>query len=104
MVGSDCDKITQYYPLTLPGGFRLPITLVTEWTVSYAATTVERTEAQARSEGETILLQLLEQQMTEGGTVQQTKFSAARQGSYLLVTLKAECLEQIGEQVLLPTQ
>ena len=104
MVGSDCDKITQYYPLTLPGGFRLPITLVTERTVRYSTTEAERTEAQARSEGETTLLQLLEQQMTEGGTVEQTKFSAARQGSYLLVTLKAECLEQIGEQVLLPTQ
>ena len=104
MVGSDCDKITQYYPLTLPGGFRLPITLVTERTVRYSTTEAERTEAQARSEGETTLLQLLEQQMTEGGTVQQTKFSTARQGSYLLVTLKAECLEQIGEQVLLPTQ
>ena len=37
--------------------------------------------------------------LTEGGTVTSTRFSTARQGDVLLVTLTAECAEQIGVSV-----
>ena len=37
--------------------------------------------------------------LTEGGQVTSTHFSAARQGDTLLVTLNAECAEQIGVSV-----
>ena len=33
--GPNCDKITYYHPLTLPGGLRLPITLVRETVTVY---------------------------------------------------------------------
>ena len=104
MLGADCDKIIHYSGVTLPGGLRLPITVVTEQTVRYTQMSVQRTAAEARSEGEALLLQLLQQQMTENGTVIQTRFAAAEKDGCLLVTLTAECHEQIGQQVLLPQQ
>ena len=102
MLEADCGKIIQYGAVCLPGGFRLPVTVVKEQTVRYSAAAAERREAEARAEGEALLLQLLESQMTEDGSVTSTRFSAARKGNYLLVTLWAECHEQIGQQVVLP--
>ena len=104
MLPADCGKILHYGAVCLPGGFRLPMTVVTEKTVRYQAQETERTEAEARAEGEAALLALLETQMTEDGTVVDTRFASARKGGWLLVTLKAECLEQIGQQVVLPRE
>ena len=39
---------------------------------------------------------------TPEGEVVSTRFSAARKGDWLLVTLQAECHEQIARQVVLP--
>ena len=99
MLGADCDKIIHYSGVSLPGGLRLPITVVKEETVRYTDMPVQRTAADARTEGEALLLRLLEEQMTDTGTVTQTRFAAAEKNGCLLVTLKAECLEQIGRQV-----
>ena len=104
MLPADCGKILHYGAVCLPGGFRLPMTVVTEKTVRYQVQETERTEAEARAEGEAALLALLETQMTEDGTVVDTRFASARKGDWLLVTLKAECLEQIGRQVVLPRE
>ena len=99
VLGPSCDKITSYHSVTLPFSFRLPVTVVTERTIDHAAHTAERTVAQARQEGEASLLRRLRQEMTEGGQVVSTAFSAREQNGYLLVTLRAECLEQIGRSV-----
>ena len=99
MLGADCDKIIHYSGVSLPGGLRLPITVVREETVRYTDMPVQRAVADARAEGEALLLRLLEEQMTDTGTVTQTRFAAAEKNGCLLVTLKAECLEQIGRQV-----
>ena len=104
MMTAGCDKITKYKSLTLPGGFLLPITVVTERMTWRATTSQQRTAEQAYEEGKAELLALLQQQMTESGSVTGTRFAAAQQGDYLLVTLRAECLEQIGQQVLLPKE
>jgi similar to stage IV sporulation protein len=104
MMAAGCDKITKYKSLTLPGGFLLPITVVTERMTWRATTSQQRTAEQAYEEGKAELLALLQQQMTESGSVTETRFAAAQQGDYLLVTLRAECLEQIGQQVLLPKE
>ena len=100
---TNCDKITTYRAWTLPGGFRLPVTTVTERWTPYEAAETERSADLARQEGEALLLGLLEQAVGEDGSITQTRFAAARQGEYLLVTLKAECLEQIGRSVPLET-
>ena len=99
MLGADCDKIIHYSGVSLPGGLRLPITVVKEESVRYTDMPVQRAAADARAEGEALLLRLLEEQMTDTGTVTQTRFAAAEKNGCLLVTLKAECLEQIGRQV-----
>ena len=65
---------------------------------------MQRTVEQACEEGKAELLCLLQQQMTESGSVSEKRFAAAQQGNYLLVNLRAECLEQIGQQVLLPKE
>ncbi len=99
MLGAGCDKIVTYRPLTLPFGLRLPVTLAVEQVTRWDTRTVERTAAQAKAEGEAQLLAQLDTMLTEGGTVTGTRFSTARQGEYLLVTLAAECREEIGVSV-----
>ena len=102
MLGSNCGKISHYGAVCLPGGLRLPVTVVREETTCHTAVETERTEASARAEGEAALLELLKGQMTPEGEVVSTRFSAARKGDWLLVTLQAECHEQIARQVVLP--
>ena len=96
VLGTDCDKITLYKPMTLPFGFRLPVTLAVEKTAVYDTAAVSRPSEQARQEGEQALLHELQSLLEEDGTVESTRFAAAESGGYLTVTLKAECLEQIG--------
>ena len=102
ITGVDCDKITYYKPFTLPGGLRLPLTLVRERITAWEGTAAERTEQSARQEGEQQLLALLSARLPEGSTVTDTRFAAVRQGDRLTVVLKAEGLEQIGQTVTLP--
>ena len=97
--GASCDKITYYHPLSLPGGLRLPITVVRESVTYYDGQSVRRSREQAQKEGETLLLQQLKAQLGRDGSVTETRFSAAEEGDYLTVTLQAECLEQIGVPV-----
>ena len=99
----DCDKITTYSPWVLPGGLRLPVTLVTERWTARDPSEGERNLEEARQEGEALLVHQLTEQLGEDGTITETRFASARQGDYLLVTMKAECLEQIGVSVPLDT-
>ena len=92
----DCDKITEYRGLRLPFGLRLPVTLAVEKTVTHTVYDGQRAEDDARAEGERQLLAQLPQPIGEDGALLQTDVSARRQGAYLMVTLRAECEEQIG--------
>ena len=94
--GPNCDKITYYHPLTLPGGLRLPITLVRETVTVYAPQQVRRSREQAQKEGETLLVQQLRRQLRDTGRITETKFSSKTEGENLIVLMQAECLEQIG--------
>lgn len=94
---SECDKMTLYTPMTLPFGFRLPVTLVKERVTRYGQTETQRSASEAREAGEALLLQQLRETMTEDGEVLTTRFAAAEKDGWLLVTLSAECSEQIGE-------
>ena len=99
VLGTDCDKITLYKPLTLPFGFRLPVTLAVEKLTAYAAAEALRSAEEARQEGEQALLHELQTLLEEDGTVESTRFAAVEKDGCLTVTLKAECLEQIGRSV-----
>ena len=92
----DCDKITEYRGLRLPFGLRLPVTLAVEKTVTHTVYDGQRAEDDARAEGERQLLAQLRQTIGADGCILQTDVSARRQGAYLMVTLRAECEEQIG--------
>ena len=99
VLGTDCDKITLYKPMTLPFGFRLPVTLAVEKFATAETAPAQRTVDEARQEGEQALLHELQSLLEEDGTVESTRFAAVESGGYLTVTLKAECLEQIGRSV-----
>ena len=92
----DCDRITEYRGLRLPFGLRLPVTLAVEKPATHTVYDGQRAEDDARAEGERQLLAQLRQTIGEDGAILQTDVSARRQGAYLMVTLRAECEEQIG--------
>ena len=97
MTDPDCDKMTVYRPVRLPFGLTLPVTLVTERTVRCAAGETERPVADARAEGEAQLTAQLETVLARSqGQLLRSSFDAVRQGKWLVVTLRAECEEQIG--------
>ena len=99
-LGGDCDKITQYRPVCLPWGLRLPITLAAETVTAYGPSTdVPRSAGEARQEGEALLREQLEALLGDTGTAESVRIDAVEQGSWLLVTLRAECLEEIGREV-----
>ena len=97
MTGPDCDKMTLYHQARLPFGLTLPVTLVTERTVRYAAGETERSQEEARAEGEAQLMAQLRTELAQrDGNLLHHRFDAVRQGTRLVVTLHAECEEQIG--------
>ena len=97
MTGPDCDKMTLYHQARLPFGLMLPVKLAVERTVRHAMEEAERPIADARAEAEEQLMRrLLAALEDSGGDLLQSRFDAVRQGERLVVTLHAECEEQIG--------
>ena len=92
----NCDKIIRYRGVQLPFGLRLPVTLVRETVAERAVYDGERPEGEARAEGQKQLEAQLAQTIGDDGRVLKADVSARRQGAYLMVTLRAECEEQIG--------
>ena len=92
----NCDKIIRYRGVQLPFGLRLPVTLVRETVAECAVYDGERPEDEARAEGQKQLEDQLAQTIGDDGRVLKADVSARRQGAYLMVTLRAECEEQIG--------
>ena len=77
----------------------LPLRWETEICRFYTLQSAAVGEEEARQEGEAQLLAQLQERLGDDGSVTSTRFAAVRRGSWLLVTLSAECLEQIGETV-----
>lgn len=94
-MGGDCDKITEYRPVCLPWGLRLPITVAAETVTAYGPSTdLRRSAGEARQEGEALLREQLEALLGDTGAAESVRIDAVEQGSWLLVTLRAECLER----------
>ena len=93
------DKIETVYTLTLPGGQSLPLALRrTAWrTYETVEQAVDPGAAQDLLEEQ--LLRRLEQILDERGQVVSTAFAARETEGMLRVTLQAECLEEIGREV-----
>ena len=101
--GENYDKITENYRGSLLG-IPLPVRLVAETWRFYETAPVERDVVEAEKLGERILTEQLEAMVEPYGTVSSTLCSARRQGDVLMVTLSAECVEEIGERVPILTE
>lgn len=95
----NCDKITLYQNLSLPLGMPLPITWVKETYETYETVIAQRSVTRAQALAEQDLLRQLREEMTPGGEIVSTDFTAEQQGDVLTVTLTAECYEDIAENV-----
>ena len=94
--GAEYDKITSRYPLNLLG-VPLPVTVVVEKWRFYEAVPTARTAAEAEKAAEAILTAQLQEMVEPYGEVKSTLCSTRQKGDALIVTLSAECLEEIGE-------
>ena len=97
------DKITNRHPLSL-FGLRLPATLVVETCRFYEAVPTVRAPAEAEQAGENILTAYLASLVEPYGTVSSTLCSSRQKDGVLLVTLSAECVEEIGVRVPIYTE
>ena len=96
--GDTCDKILSWDKWELPGGVALPVTVVTEKSRFYELGERERTREEALALAETVLAERLEGYLEEGEVLSR-EISASEQDGNLVVTLSAECREQIGRFV-----
>ena len=101
--GEKYDKITNRHPLSL-FGLRLPATLVVETCRFYEAVPTVRDPAAAEQAGENILTAYLTSLVESYGTVSSTLCSSRQKDGVLLVTLSAECVEEIGVRVPIYTE
>ena len=96
---SDCDKIKNQTPWSLFGIVSLPVTWEKETYLPYETATVTRSRAEAEEIGAAVLKAQLAALLGKDGSVTSERLASAVQGDTLLVTLSAECSEQIGREV-----
>ena len=95
----DCDKIKNQTQWTLFGLFFFFFTWETETLLPYELEVTPRSRADAEAQGKDVLETYLAALLGETGSVTQRRFSTAVEGDTLVVTLSAECEEQIGKEV-----
>ena len=101
-LSTECDKIISRKQWTLPGGLATPVTWVTETYRPYDTVRVPRTRDEAEALGRAALESQLASRLGADGEIVTARVASAVQGDWLLVTLSAECHEQIGEVVPIP--
>ena len=101
ILGDTCDKISSWNKWELPGGVALPVTAVTERLRPYEVVERTRSEEEALARGKAELEARLQAYLDEGEVLSQALTGEVREG-YLVVTLSAECQEQIGQFVAAP--
>ena len=94
---TSCDKMTTYETLTLPGGAVLPVTVVRERFEEYERTPAALSPEEAERILSVKLLELLEQEIGDGWIVSR-EFETENRDGAVTVTLRAECVEEIGVQ------
>jgi len=90
------DKITKTWNLTLPGGQTLPLALRRETCRAYTLTQAQVDPGAAQAMLEEQLERRLEELLGESGEVTRQDFSAVQRDGMLIVTLRAECSEELG--------
>lgn len=103
--GRKYDKITTRTKWDLFGLLPLPVTTVRETLLFYETETVRVDDATQQEQAAAILEEhLLECLVAGDGEVLAKLVTAERRGDRLRVTLRAECLEQIGQAVSVPAE
>lgn len=101
--GAEYDKIVKRRPLSLLG-LRLPVTLVTEKCRFYGTVLTPRDAAEAERAGESVLTDCLSAAVEPYGSVSSTLCTSRQRDGVLLVTLAAECVEEIGVRLPIYTE
>ena len=92
-----CDRIQKDYPLTLPGRFRLPVSLRVETYETRESTLVKLTDAEASALLEAFAARYLPQQMI-AGRIQQTQQTIQRNGDIYRLRGGYLCQEMLGRE------
>ena len=103
ILGDTCDKIIDWNKWELPGGVALPVTMVTETLRPYELVERQRSEKEALALAEEVLDARLAGYLDEGEILSREVSSRVEDG-VLVVTLSAECQEQIGKFIDTPGQ
>ena len=98
ILGDTCDKIISWDKWELPGGVALPVTAVTEELRFYEIEEQARSREEAQALAEAALDSRLSGYVEEGEVLRR-EVSVQEQDGTLVVTLSAECQEQIGRFV-----
>lgn len=101
--GDTCDTIIDWNQWELPGGLVLPVTVVTETLEEYTLTETRRSQEEAQALGTLTLDRQLEALLGDGELLSR-QINSQVEGDTLLVTLTAECEEQIGKFVEIPKE
>ncbi len=96
--GANYDKITKRSSWSLLG-VALPVTLVRETCRFYETAEVPLDPVRAEQLGERVLTGQLREEVAPYGAVTSTLCTSRQTGNALTVTLRAECMEEIGERV-----
>ena len=99
--GDTYDKIVSWDKWELPDGTALPLTVVTEELRGYTLEERERSREEALELAEEVLSARLAGYLEEGEVLRQ-EVQGRAEGDVLVVTLSAECQEQIGRFVAMP--
>ncbi|MBD5155515.1 MAG: sporulation protein YqfD [Oscillibacter sp.] len=100
-LGDTCDKIISWEKWELPGGVALPVTMAAETLRFYEIVERERSEEEALTLADTVLTARLDEYVEDGEVLSRELTSQVVDGN-LVVTLVAECQEQIGRLVEIP--
>lgn len=93
---TECDKIYFEYAFSIPGVFRLPVSLVREQVQPFETEEISVSQDAARAALEQALMQQLQARIGEDGAIVSSAFTAAERDGALIVTLRAECEQEIG--------
>ena len=91
-----CGKIITEYPLSWEGVFTLPVTLVRERIAEYSQTPSAEDEDVLAGRLEEALRSTLERELSGRGEILNATFTSSVDGARLIVTMRAECREDIA--------
>lgn len=98
IVKAECDTIYDVWKAEVGGLFTLPVSLVRESRAQYTQEKYVKSPVDVEARLKELLTERVERELGEGGQLQTVSFTTREDGDNMTVTLRATCLEQIGER------